>query len=173
MDNFKVMCSEKEIQKRIRELAEEVDEDYKAKGKQSIVMISVLKGAVFFTVDLMKRMELPVVYDTIQISNYGGTEDTQELKLKKDIDTNVEGKDVLLVEDIIDSGRTLNYLKQHLLEKGANDVKIAVLMDKKDKRQFDVNVDYAGFVIPDKFVLGYGFDMDEKYRNLPYIGYIE
>ena len=173
MDNFKVMCSEKEIQKRIRELAEEVDEDYKAKGKQSIVMVSVLKGAVFFTVDLMKRMELPVVYDTIQISNYGGTEDTQQLKLKKDIDTNVEGKDVLLVEDIIDSGRTLNYLKQHLLEKGANDVKIAVLMDKKDKRQFDVNVDYAGFVIPDKFVLGYGFDMDEKYRNLPYIGYIE
>lgn len=173
MDSFKVMCSEKEIQKRIRELAEEVDEDYKAKGKQSIVMISVLKGAVFFTVDLMKRMELPVVYDTIQISNYGGTEDTQELKLKKDIDTNVEGKDVLLVEDIIDSGRTLNYLKQHLLEKGANDVKIAVLMDKKEKRQFDVNVDYAGFVIPDKFVLGYGFDMDEKYRNLPYIGYIE
>lgn len=173
MDNFKVMCSEKEIQKRIRELAEEVDEDYKAKGKQSIVMISVLKGAVFFSVDLMKRMELPVVYDTIQISNYGGTEDTQELKLKKDVDTNVEGKDVLLVEDIIDSGRTLNYLKQHLLEKGASDVKIAVLMDKKDKRQFDVNVDYAGFVIPDKFVLGYGFDMDEKYRNLPYIGYIE
>jgi len=173
MDNFKVMCSEKEIQKRIRELAEEVDEDYKAKGKQSIVMISVLKGAVFFSVDLMKRMELPVIYDTIQISNYGGTEDTQELKLKKDVDTNVEGKDVLLVEDIIDSGRTLNYLKQHLLEKGASDVKIAVLMDKKDKRQFDVNVDYAGFVIPDKFVLGYGFDMDEKYRNLPYIGYIE
>lgn len=173
MDNFKVMCSEKEIQKRIRELAEEVDEDYKAKGKQSIVMISVLKGAVFFSVDLMKRMELPVVYDTIQISNYVGTDDTQELKLKKDVDTNVEGKDVLLVEDIIDSGRTLNYLKQHLLEKGANDVKIAVLMDKKDKRQFDVNVDYAGFVIPDKFVLGYGFDMDEKYRNLPYIGYIE
>jgi hypoxanthine phosphoribosyltransferase len=173
MDNFKVMCSEKEIQKRIRELAEEVDEDYKAKGKQSIVMISVLKGAVFFSVDLMKRMELPVVYDTIQISNYVGTDDTQELKLKKDVDTNVEGKDVLLVEDIIDSGRTLNYLKQHLLEKGASDVKIAVLMDKKDKRQFDVNVDYAGFVIPDKFVLGYGFDMDEKYRNLPYIGYIE
>ena len=173
MDNFKVMCSEKEIQKRIRELAEEVDEDYKAKGKQSIVMISVLKGAVFFSVDLMKRMELPVVYDTIQISNYVGTDDTQELKLKKDVDTNVEGKDVLLVEDIIDSGRTLNYLKQHLLEKGASEVKIAVLMDKKDKRQFDVNVDYAGFVIPDKFVLGYGFDMDEKYRNLPYIGYIE
>ena len=173
MDNFKVMCSEKEIQKRIKELAEEVDKDYKANGNQNITMISVLKGAVFFSVDLMKRMETPVVYDTIQISSYDGVESTGELKLKKDIDADVVGKDVLLVEDIIDSGRTLTYLKKHILDKGANSVKIAVLMDKKDKREYDVDVDYTGFVIPDKFVLGYGFDMNEKFRNLPYIGFIE
>ena len=173
MDNFKVMCSEKEIQKRIKELAEEVDKDYTANGNQNITMISVLKGAVFFSVDLMKRMETPVVYDTIQISSYDGVESTGELKLKKDIDADVVGKDVLLVEDIIDSGRTLTYLKKHILDKGANSVKIAVLMDKKDKREYDVDVDYTGFVIPDKFVLGYGFDMNEKFRNLPYIGFIE
>jgi hypoxanthine phosphoribosyltransferase len=169
--NLKPMYQEEELQKRIKEVAEEIDKDYVGK---EIVVVCVLKGAVFFTVDLVKKMKTPIELETVQISSYLGTESTGEITMKKDLDNSIEGRDVLIVEDIVDSGRTLKYLKDYLLEeKKAKSVKIAVLMDKKERRIVDVNIDYTGFVIPNKFVVGYGFDVDEKGRNIPYVGYLD
>lgn len=171
MKKIKVMYTEEELQKRIKEVAEEIDKDYEGK---EIVVVSILKGAIFFTVDLVKKMKTSIELETIQVSSYNGTESTGNIIMKKDLDSSVEGKDILIVEDIIDTGRTLKYLKEYLEnEKKANSVKIAVLMDKKERRQVDVDVDYTCYVIPNKFVVGYGFDVDEKGRNIPYVGYIE
>ncbi len=170
-ENLKPMYQEEELQKRIREVAEEIDKDYIGK---EIVIVCVLKGAVFFTVDLVKKMKTPIELETIQISSYVGTQSTGEISMKKDLDNSVEGRDVLIVEDIVDSGRTLKWLRDYLInEKKAKTVKIAVLMDKKEGRVVDVPIDYTGFVIPNKFVVGYGFDVDEKGRNIPYVGYLD
>ena len=171
MENLKVMYEEEELQKRIKEAAEQIDKDYE--GKDEIVIICVLKGAVFFTVDLVKKMKTPIVLEVMQLSSYSGTESTGNIIVKKDLDCNIEGKDVLIVEDIVDSGRTLKYLKEYLLSKNPNSVKIAVLMDKVERRVVDVDIDYKCFEIPNKFVVGYGFDVDEKGRNIPYVGYID
>lgn len=170
MEELKVMYSEEELQKRIQELAEQIDKDYE--GKEDIIVISVLKGAIFFTVDLVKKMKTPIILEVMQVSSYSGTESTGNIIVKKDLDYDIEGKDVLVVEDIIDSGRTLKYLKDYLISKNPNSVKIAVLMDKAERREVEVDVDYTGFEIPNKFVVGYGFDVDEKGRNIPYVGYI-
>lgn len=170
MEELKVMYSEEELQKRIQELAKQIDKDYE--GKEDIIVISVLKGAIFFTVDLVKKMETPIILEVMQVSSYSGTESTGNIIVKKDLDCDIEGKDVLVVEDIIDSGRTLKYLKDYLISKNPNSVKIAVLMDKAERREVEVDVDYTGFEIPNKFVVGYGFDVDEKGRNIPYVGYI-
>ena len=170
-EKLKIMYSEEELQKRIKEVAEQIDEDYK--GKDEVVVVSILKGAIFFTVDLVKKMKTPIILEAIQVSSYCGTESTGNIIVKKDLDSSIEGKDVLVVEDIIDSGHTLKYLKEYLLSQNPNSVKIAVLMDKKERRAVDVDVDYTGFVIPNKFIVGYGFDVDEKGRNIPYVGYIE
>ncbi len=171
MENIKVLFEEKEIQERIKNMAKEIDNDYAGK---EIVVISVLKGAIFFTVDLVKKMKTPMKMEMIQLSSYEGTtESTGIIKLKKDLDESIEGKDVLIVEDIVDTGRSLKFLKEYLLSKNPKSLKIAVLLDKKERRKVNVEVDYTGFVIPNKFVVGYGFDIDEKERNLPYIGYIE
>ena len=171
MDNLKVMYEEEELQKRIKEVAEQIDKDYE--GTDEIVIISVLKGAIFFTVDLVKKMKTPITLEVMQVSSYTGTESTGNIIVKKDLDNSIEGKNVLIVEDIIDSGRTLKYLKEYLQTKNPKSVKIAVLMDKKERRIVDIDVDYTGFVIPNKFVVGYGFDVDEKGRNIPYVGYLE
>lgn len=171
MDNLKVMYEEEELQKRIKEVAEQIDKDYE--GTDEIVIISVLKGAIFFTVDLVKKMKTPITLEVMQVSSYTGTESTGNIIVKKDLDNSIEGKNVLIVEDIIDSGRTLKYLKEYLQTKNPKSVKIAVLMDKKERRVVDIDVDYTGFVIPNKFVVGYGFDVDEKGRNIPYVGYLE
>lgn len=171
MDNLKVMYEEEELQKRIKEVAEQIDKDYE--GTDEIVIISVLKGAIFFTVDLVKKMKTPITLEVMQVSSYTGTESTGNIIVKKDLDNSIEGKHVLIVEDIIDSGRTLKYLKEYLQTKNPKSVKIAVLMDKKERRIVDIDVDYTGFVIPNKFVVGYGFDVDEKGRNIPYVGYLE
>lgn len=170
MENLKVMYEEKEIQERIREIAEEIDKDYVGKD---IVVVSVLKGAIFFTVDLVKKMKTPIELETIQVSSYQGTESTGKINMKKDLDNSIEDRDVLIVEDIVDTGHTLKFLKEYLVSKKAKSVKIAVFMDKKERRQVDVDIDYTGFVIPNKFVVGYGFDVDEKGRNIPYVGYID
>ena len=169
-ENLKVMYEEDEIQKRIKEVAEEIDRDYEGK---EVVVVSVLKGAIFFTVDLVKKMKTPIELETVQISSYSGTESTGKITLKKDLDRSIDSKDVLIVEDIVDTGHTLKFLKEYLLSKNPNSVKIAVFMDKKERRQVDVDIDYTGFVIPNKFVVGYGFDVDEKGRNIPYVGYID
>lgn len=171
MDNLKVMYEEEELQKRIKEVAEQIDKDYE--GTDEIVIISVLKGAIFFTVDLVKKMKTPITLEVMQVSSYTGTESTGNIIVKKDLDNSIKGKHVLIVEDIIDSGRTLKYLKEYLQTKNPKSVKIAVLMDKKERRVVDIDVDYTGFVIPNKFIVGYGFDYDEKGRNIPYVGYLE
>ena len=170
MENLKVMYEEKEIQERIKEVAEEIDKDYVGKD---IVVVSVLKGAIFFTVDLVKKMKTPIELETVQVSSYQGTESTGKINMKKDLDNSIEGRDVLIVEDIVDTGYTLEFLKEYLISKKAKSVKIAVFMDKKERRQVDVDIDYTGFVIPNKFVVGYGFDVDEKGRNIPYVVYID
>ena len=170
LDKVKVLYSEEELQKRIGEVAEQLDKDYEGK---KIIVISVLKGAVFFTVDLVKKMKTPIQLEVMQTSSYEGTESTGNIKIKKDLDQDIEGKDVLIVEDIIDTGHTLKLLKEYLLSKKPNSLKICVLADKKERRAVDIDVDYKCFEIPNKFVIGYGFDYDEEFRNLPYVGYID
>lgn len=174
MDNIisklKVMYTEEEIQSRIKEVAEKIDKDYEGK---ELIVISVLKGAIFFTVDLVKRMKTPVTLEMMQVSSYQGTQSTGNIIIKKGLDEDISGKDVLIVEDIIDTGYTLQYLKEYLQTQNPNSLKIAVLADKKERREIDVDIDYTCFDIENKFVVGYGFDIDQKYRNIPYIGYIE
>ena len=168
---LKVLFSENEVQTRIAELAEMIDNDYK--GCKELVIICILKGAVFFTVDLVKKMKTPIVLEVMQVSSYSGTETTGAISIKKDLDASIEGKDVLIVEDIIDTGYTLRALRQDLLARNPKSLKIAVLADKKERRMVDIPVDYVGYEIPNKFVVGYGFDVDEHGRNIPYVGYID
>lgn len=170
LQNIKVLYEEETLQKRILEMAQEIDRDYVGK---SVVVISVLKGAVFFTVDLVKKMKTPIELEVMQVSSYEGEESTQKINVKKDLDRTITGKDVLIVEDIIDTGYTLKHLKEYLQAQNPSSLKLAVLADKKERRKVDVKIDYTGFVIPNKFVIGYGFDYNEIGRNLPYVGYIE
>lgn len=170
-ENLKVLYSEEEVQKRIAELAKQIDEDYK--NSKEVIVICILKGAAFFTVDLVKKMKTPIIFEVMQVSSYSGTETTGAISIKKDLDRDIEGKDVLIVEDIIDTGYTLRALRQDLISRKPSSLKIAVLLDKEERRKVEVPVDYTGYVIPNKFVVGYGFDVDERGRNIPYIGYID
>jgi hypoxanthine phosphoribosyltransferase len=167
---IKTLISEEEIQTRIKELAKQIDSDY---NNEEIVIVCILKGAVFFAIDLAKRINLPVIIDFMKVSSYEGTESTKEIKFKLDISTDIKNKNVIIVEDIIDTGRTLTFLKNYLNEKQPKSLKICTLLDKKERREFELTPDYVCFDILDKFVIGYGLDYDEKYRDLPYIGYIE
>lgn len=167
---IQVLISQEELQNRTKELGKQLTQDYK--GKQ-IHMICVLKGGVMFMSDLSKEipMDVPVSMDFMAVSSYGDkTTSSGIVKIVKDLDESIEGKDVLIVEDIIDSGRTLSYLVQILKERKPSSIKICTLLDKPDRRVVDVDVDYVGFEIPDLFVLGYGLDYMQNYRNLPYIG---
>ena len=171
MEGLKVLIDEQKLQNRINEIAKQIEEEYKDK---EITLICILKGSVFFTVDLAKRINGDVRLEFIRVSSYGeGTESTGEIKMKLDLKDSIQGKDVIVVEDIIDTGRTLSYLIEYLKMKKPNSVKLCALLDKPERRVKKVKVDYTGFQIPDKFVVGYGLDWDERYRNLPYIGYIE
>lgn len=170
LENLPVLISEEEIQEKIAEVAKQIDNDYKG---EEVVVISILKGAIFFTVDLVKKMKTPIQLEVMQVSSYSGTESSGELIVKKDLSCDIEGKNVLVVEDIVDTGTTLSYLKGYLASKNPKTLKIAVLADKKERRKVDVKLDYKCFEIPDKFVVGYGFDVNEKGRNIPYVGYIE
>ena len=170
LENIKVLISEEELDKRIGELAKEIDKDYEG---ENVVIVSVLKGAVFFTVDLVKKMNTPIELQFMQVSSYEGTETTHNIKLKKDLDKDIAGKNAIIVEDIIDTGHTLKHLKEYLLSKKPKSIKIAVLTDKKERREAQIEADYVGFTIPNKFVIGYGLDYDEAYRDLPYVGYVE
>lgn len=170
-EKINVLLSEEEVNKRIREMGEQISKDYE--GKQ-IHMICVLKGGTFFMCELAKRIEVPVSLDFMSVSSYGGdTKSSGVVRIVKDLDESLKDKDVLVVEDIVDSGRTLSYLLDMLRDRGPKSLKLCTLLDKPDRRVVDVHVDYTGFQIPDEFVVGYGLDYDQKYRNLPYIGMVE
>ncbi len=170
-EKISVLVSEEEVTKRLKELGEQISKDYEGK---SIHMICILKGGVFFMVDLSKRISVPVSLDFMSVSSYGnGTKSSGVVRIAKDLDESIEGKDVLIVEDIIDSGRTLYYLMDILKKRNPNSIRLCTLLDKPERREKDVKVDYVGFEIPDEFVVGYGLDYAQKYRNLPYIGVVE
>ncbi len=165
------MYSEQQIERRICELASQIDRDYEGKR---IHLICILRGSVFFFTELAKKITLPVTIDFMSASSYGdGTESSGTLKIKKDLDDDIEGKDVLIVEDIIDSGNTLYELRKLLMERKAASLKICTLLDKPDRREVEVPIDYTGFVVPNEFVVGYGLDYAQKYRNLPFVGRLE
>lgn len=165
-----VMLSAEDIAKRVRELGEEISRDFVDKD---LVVVGILKGAVIFMSDLVREIKVPLEIDFMATSSYGAsTKSSGVVQLLKDLDTAIEGRDVLVVEDIIDSGLTLSYLSQLLQSRKPASVRTAVLLDKPDRRQTDLVPDYVGFSIPDKFVIGYGLDFNHKYRELPYIGVV-
>lgn len=167
-DKIEVLISEEEIKRRITEMAEQISHDL---AGEHIKMLCVLKGSLFFTSDLARAMTVPVYLDFIQASSYGdGTESSRVVKIKKEPDEPIEGETVLVVEDIIDSGNTLSVLLPELKRRGAKKVLCCTLLDKPDRRESEVKVDYTGFQIPNEFVIGYGLDYAQKYRDLPYIG---
>lgn len=170
-DKIRVLLTEEEVNKRISEVAEQINRDY---AGRHVHLICILKGGVFFTCELAKRLDLSVSLDFMSVSSYGnGTTSSGAVRIVKDLDEPLEGKDVLIVEDIIDSGNTLHYLVEILYKRKPNSIKICTLLDKPERRTADVKVDYSGFNIPDEFVVGYGLDYAQKYRNLPFIGVVE
>lgn len=170
-EKVRVMISEEDVDKRIQELGDQISRDYAGK---EVHLVCVLKGGVFFLCELAKRITVPVSLDFMSVSSYGSeTKSSGVVRIVKDLDEPLKGKDVLVVEDIVDSGRTLSYLLEMLKDRGPKSVKLCTLLDKPDRRVVDVDVDYTGFSIPDEFVVGYGLDYAQKYRNLPFIGVVE
>lgn len=171
-DKIRVMISQEELSNRIREIADQVHKDYEGKTLQ---LVCILKGSVFFACDLAKMLDMDVRLDFMTVSSYGGgTQSSGAVQIKKDLDHHIDGKHVLIVEDIIDSGNTLSALIPMLKLRNPASIEVATLLDKSSRREkHDVNVKYTGFTIPDEFVVGYGLDYDQKYRNLPYIGVVE
>ncbi|MCQ2549258.1 MAG: hypoxanthine phosphoribosyltransferase [Lachnospiraceae bacterium] len=170
-EKIRVLLSEEEVDKKIQEIGEQISKDYA--GKQ-VHLICVLKGGAFFMCELAKRITVPVSLDFMSVSSYGSsTKSSGVIRIVKDLDEPLEGKDVIVVEDIVDSGRTLSYLLEMLADRKPASMRLCTLLDKPDRRVVDVNVDYTCFQIPDEFVVGYGLDYAQKYRNLPYIGIVE
>lgn len=170
-EKISVLISEDEVNKRVEEIANQINKDYEGK---SVHLICILKGSVFFTCELAKRIQVPVTIDFMSVSSYGdGTESTGVIQIKKELDETVEGKDIIVIEDIIDSGRTLSYLLEVLKARKPASMRLCTLLDKPDRRVKHVDVDYVCFEIPDKFVVGYGLDYAQKYRNLPFVGVVE
>ena len=170
-EHIKVLLTEEEVDAKIQMIGEQISRDYA--GRQ-VHLICVLKGGSFFMCELAKRISVPVSLDFMAVSSYGsGTKSGGVVKIVKDLDEPIRGKDVLVVEDIVDSGRTLSYLLEMLWARGPESLRLCTLLDKPERRVVDVDVDYTGFQIPDKFVVGYGLDYDQRYRNLPYIGVVE
>lgn len=169
-EKVKVLLSEEEVDAKIKAIGEQISKDYA--GKQ-VHLVCVLKGGSFFMCELAKRITVPVSLDFMSVSSYGSeTKSSGVVKIVKDLDEPIKGKNVLVVEDIVDSGRTLSYLMEMLKDRGPESLRLCTLLDKPERRVVDVNVDYTGFQIPDEFVVGYGLDYDQRYRNLPYIGVI-
>lgn len=163
-----LLVSSDELKQRVAEMGRQIAQDYQG---EPIVAVCILKGAAIFFSDLIREIDLPMSIDFMAISSYGSsTKSSGVVRINKDLDKDITGKHVLVVEDIIDSGLTLSFLRENLLTRGAKSIKICTLLDKPDRRKVDLKVDYKGFVIPDEFVVGYGLDYAEKYRNLPDIG---
>ncbi len=170
-EHVKVLLTEQEVDRRIQEIGEQISKDYE--GKQ-VHLVCVLKGGSFFMCELAKRITVPVSLDFMSVSSYGSdTKSSGVVKIVKDLDESIKDKDVIVVEDIVDSGRTLSYLLEMLRDRGPRSLSLCTLLDKPERRVIDVKVDYTGFEIPDEFVVGYGLDYDQRYRNLPYIGIVE
>lgn len=168
---IKELISEERIDKRVREIAAQISEDYDGK---EVKLICILKGSIFYTCELAKRLTVPVTLDFMSVSSYGsGTTSSGNIIIKKDLDEDIEGLDVIIVEDIIDSGNTLSRLVPMLWERKPASLRVTTLLDKPERREAEVNVDYVGFEIEDKFVVGYGLDYDQSYRDLPFIGEVE
>lgn len=170
MKEINVLINESRIEKRVKEIAKQIEKDYKGK---EIVLIGILKGSIMFITDLARNIKNNLELDFLEVSSYEGTESTGRVKINKDIRNSIEGKDVIIVEDIIDTGRTLTFLLEYLKHKNPSSIKIATMLSKPSRRIMELDVDYIGFSIKDEFVIGYGLDYNEKYRNLPYIGYID
>ena len=172
MDDIeKVLYSEEDLQKIVQRVGKQISEDYQNKN---LLLVSVLKGSVVFMADLMRSITVPYEVDFMSVSSYGaGVKTSGVVKIIKDLDNPVEGLDLVIVEDILDSGLTLSYIREMLEQRNPHSIKICTLLDKPERRSVDVETDYCGFVIPDKFVVGYGLDYAEKYRNLPFIGVLK
>lgn len=170
-EHVRILLSEKEVDDRIQAIGDQISRDYA--GKQ-VHLVCVLKGGSFFLCELAKRITVPVSLDFMSVSSYGkDTKSSGVVKIVKDLDESIKDKDVLVVEDIVDSGRTLSYLLEMLSDRGPASLRLCTLLDKPERRVVNVKVDYTGFEIPDEFVVGYGLDYDQRYRNLPYIGVVE
>ena len=163
-----VILSQEELFEIVTTLGKKITEDYKGK---SLMLVSILKGSILFMADLMRAIDIPCTIDFMAVSSYGsGTKTSGVVKIIKDLDSSIEGKDLLIVEDILDSGRTLSYIKEILLARNPKSIKICTLFDKPERREADIYADYIGSKVPNEFIVGYGLDYDEYYRNLPYIG---
>ncbi len=167
----KILLDDETIQKRVKELADQISEDYK---DEKVMFIGILKGSIAFMADLMKAMSIDIQIDFMAVSSYGAsTKSTGVVRILKDLDADIKDKNILIIEDIIDTGTTLKYLMGYLQSRGPKSIKICSLLDKPDRRKADIKADYIGFNIPDEFVVGYGLDYAEWYRSLPYIGILK
>lgn len=171
-DIEKVLLTEEQIEQRCKELAEQIEKDYEKEGNVPII-VGLLRGSVPFMAELMKRFTFPCEIDFMSVSSYDGTESIGDVRIEKDMDLSSKNRSVLVVEDIVDTGRTLKKVKKMFMNKGAEDVKIVSLLDKPSRRVVDIEADYVGFTVPNEFVVGYGLDFNQKYRNLPYIGVLK
>ncbi len=169
-DIKKILISEKEICERSKELGRKISEDYH--GKKPL-LVGLLKGSVPFMAELMKHIELDIEIDFMDVSSYDGIESVGDVRIDKDLSNSARGDDIILVEDIVDTGRTLQVVIDFLYQKGASSVKVVSLLDKPDRRVVDIKADYVGFVVPNEFVVGFGLDYNQKYRNLPYVGVLK
>lgn len=170
-DVLRVLFSEEELRAKVKEMGRQITEDYRGRN---LMLVTVLKGAVVYMADLMRAIDVPAEIDFMVVSSYGsGVKSSGVVKIVKDLDVPLADKDILIVEDILDSGLTLSYIKKILQDRGPRSIKIATLLDKPSRRKVDLMADYIGFSVPDEFVIGYGLDYDEKYRNLPYIGILK
>lgn len=170
MKDIKVLINEEQINKRLEELAHQIMRDYEGKD---LMFLCILKGSIFFTVELAKRIKNNIQFEFVEVSSYENNESTGKVNLNKDITQSIEGKEVIVIEDIVDTGRTLSFLKDFLIEKKPASLKICSLLDKPSRRIANVQADYIGFTIEDKFVVGYGLDDEQNHRNLNFVGYIE
>ena len=167
-----VLVTEEQIIKRCKELGAQITKDY-ANHSGNLLLVGLLKGSVSFMSEIIKRIELPIHIDFMDVSSYDGTESRGDIKINKDLNTSVKGVDILLIEDIVDTGTTIFHVKELLYNKRAREVKVCSLLDKPDRRKVEVKADYVGFEIPNEFVVGFGLDYDQDYRNLPYVGVLK
>ena len=167
-----ILVTQEQIVARSKELGEQITNEYQNHENKPL-LVALLKGSVPFLAELIKHIDLDIEYDFMDVSSYEGTESIGDIRIIKDLDRSIKNTDIILVEDIVDTGRTLETVKKLMVQKGASDVKVVTLLDKPDRRVVDISAEYVGFVIPNEFVIGFGLDFDQKFRNLPYVGVLK